>query len=203
MFNDFSIMRYIANIVTSSKKTKYNIFYKICKNISEIDKALPTLVVGVGNAKQSFGDDLNYINRKIDEKTFWTYKITEKRSSYENDLEKFNLLVTKDFKNSINYKYINLLTSSLSIKKRLLSFLSENDVWYYVTNNMIYISYGVNVLGISLDECEYLGIKKEKIFNKLKKHTQNIMSSNRLLFDNELFINDNIMTSAMFCYLNT
>lgn len=203
MFNDFSIMRYIANIVTSSKKTKYNIFYKICKNISEIDKALPTLVVGVGNAKQSFGDDLNYINRKIDEKTFWTYKITEKRSSYENDLEKFNLLVSKEFKNSINYKYINLLTSSLSIKKRLLSFLSENDVWYYVTNNMIYISYGENVLGISLDECEYLGIKKEKIFNKLKKHTQNIMSSNRLLFDNELFINDNIMTSAMFCYLNT
>jgi hypothetical protein len=51
-------MKYIANILSKSKKYKFNEFINVTTSLDDIDKSVPTLVVGTDLAKKLFGDKL-------------------------------------------------------------------------------------------------------------------------------------------------
>ena len=82
--------------------------------------------------------------------------------------------------------------------------MKHPDTSILFSDRMFYISYDNTVIGISLDECEYLGIRKEKIIRKLQRYFKNVTSKERLSqkIDTNFFDNDDILLSAMFCYLN-
>lgn len=202
-------MKYIANIVTKSNAYKFNNFIKICKNYFEVDKTIPTLIVGVENANifVSEGYDNkrpNYVFRQIDNNVFWTFSTMEKRSDNEHDVEKFKKYIIKELKTKINYTFLNVLTFSKTRMKDFISFLKSgrDNICYYVTDAMLYIAFDDKVWGVSLDDCEYIGVKKEKIINKIKKVTDNIISDKRFLTENDknFFQNDDILMAAMFSY---
>lgn len=199
-------MRYIANIITKSKKYKFNELINVKSSVDEIDVSVPTLIVGTDMAKLYLGDKINYIKRDVSENVFWTYMTTEKRSENEKDVEKFKKYVFNTLKQKIKYHYFNVLTADLSEIKKFITFLrNDMEKFFYFTDKMLYISFGNNVIGISIDECEYLGVLKKKLAKKVKNEFKNVTSDK--LFSTKLdfsfFKNDNIVLSAMFCYLNS
>lgn len=200
-------MRYIANIITNSNTYKFSSLININCSINDIDKSIPTLIVGIDNIKTFFKKEkINYLFRQIDETTSWTYSKIEDRSKNEEDVEVFKKKLLKNLKNKIVYNYVNVLTLS---KRKMFCFLRflKNDIvkYFYFTDKMLYISYEDTVLGISLDDCEYMGFTKEKIKNKVLKNFKNIASHSRYWSNDEkiFFQNDEILLSAMFCYVNS
>ena len=199
-------MKYIANIISKSKKYKFNDLFNVTTNVKEIDSSVPTLIVGTELANTFAGEKLNYYNRQINENTFWTYTTMEKRSSNEEDVKKFNNIVLKNFKNNIKYTYISIISSSRQRIRRLIEFLNNNpNTSFLFSDTMLYISFENNVMGISLDECEYLGINKKKLAQKILKKFKNVASFKTIegKIDKDFVKNDDILISAMFCYLNS
>jgi hypothetical protein len=200
-------MKYIANIITKSKSYNFSSLINVNYSINEIDKSIPTLIVGIDNVKTIFNKDkINYLFRQIDETTSWTYSTIEDRSKNEEDVEIFKKKILKILKNKIQYKYVNVLTLS---KQKMFCFLRflKNDImkYFYFTNKMLYIAYEDTVLGISLDDCEYIGLNRDRIKNKVLKNFKNIASHSRYWSNDEklFFQNDEILLSAMFCYANS
>jgi hypothetical protein len=199
-------MKYIANIVTKSKKYKFNDFINVVESLEDADTSVPTIVVGTELAKSCFGDNLNHIVRKIDENMFWTYSVTEKRTANENDIENFKKYIIKNLKKKIDYRFFNVLTiGKCSVVRKMFRIMMKHpDTSIFFTDRMFYISYDNTVIGVSIDECEYLGIRKEKIIRKLQRYFKNITSIEHLSqkLDINFFENNDILLSAMFCYLN-
>ena len=198
-------MKYIANIVSKSKKYKFNEFINAVNTYDDIDVSVPTLIVGTEMAKSINGDKLDYINKKIDNNIFWTFSTVEKRSENEKDVKKFQELIIKELKKTIKYTFFSVLTNEKYKMKRLIRLLlTRTDIFYFFTEKMLYISYDNNVVGISLDECKYIGVSIDKIIKKINKRTNNITSFRNFTqkIDGKFFNNDEILLSAMFCYLN-
>lgn len=198
-------MKYIANVISKSKKYKFNEFINVTNSYKDIDHSVPTLIVGTEMVKSIFGNDISYIDRQINANTFWTYSVTEKRSVNEEDIEKFKNFVLKSLKKNIIYDYINVLTiENINIEDIFKSLEKKTNVFYLFTDKMMYFSYGDVVRGISLESCEYIGWKKEDVIKKITSFTKNVTSINRLPseIDKNFFKNDEILLTAMFCYLN-
>jgi hypothetical protein len=199
-------MRYIANVISKSKTYKFVPWINVSNTLDNIDISVPTLIVGTDMAKSYLGDKVNYINRKIGENMFWTYKITEKRSTNEEDVKHFKENVVSYLKKKVKYCNLNVLTCGKPILMRFLRFIKDNSkVCYVVSDKMLYVSYDDNVVGISFDEIEYLGLSKKRILEKIGKLENNKTSIQSFSekFDSDFFKNDEILISAMFCYLNS
>ena len=134
-------MRYIANVISKSKKYKFNDFINVTNSYEDIDVSVPTLVVGTEIVKSIFGENISYVDRKIDENTYWTFSVTEKRTANEDDIEKFKKLVIKKLRKKISYKYIDIGQYDLmDIDEFADAFLKNKDSFYLFTDKMLYIS---------------------------------------------------------------
>lgn len=199
-------MRYICNIISKAEKYKFNRFINLTTKMENIDKTIPTLAISITNAEKLFGGKLDYINRFDGVNSYWTFATTEKRSENERDIEKFKKLIVKTLKKRIKYQFFNILTCTRTRFKKFINFLN-NDIKkvFYFTNKMLYIAYGDDVIGISLDDSEYIGIRKRKIYDVVKKNFEYVICSGSFLTDDEkdFFGNDDILIAAMFCYANS
>ena len=199
-------MRYICNIISKAEKYKFNRFINLTTKMENIDKTIPTLAISITNAEKLFGGKLDYINRFDGVNSYWTFATTEKRSENERDIEKFKKLIVKTLKKRIKYQFFNILTCTRTRFKKFINFLN-NDIKkvFYFTNKMLYIAYGDDVIGISLDDSEYIGVRKRKIYDVVKKNFEYVICSGSFLTDDEkdFFGNDDILIAAMFCYANS
>ena len=90
---------------------KVNEFIKVTNNKNNLDYSLPTLIVGKHNAKEIIGENnLQYLNRKVNDNLFWTFGKTERRDEFEKDVKKFNELITsqKYFKVKTSFAFFTL-----------------------------------------------------------------------------------------------
>ena len=71
----------IGNIVTIDN-IKVDENFNVVDSFDKIIEGIPTLVIGIDNATQSYGD-LNYIDRKINDLNYWTFSKKEKRGLFE------------------------------------------------------------------------------------------------------------------------
>ena len=198
-------MKYIANVVSKSKTYRFVPWINVSNTLEDIDMSVPTLIIGTDVARSYLGSDINYINRKVSQNVSWTYKVTEKRSTNEEDVKNFKENVISFLKKKINFTNFNALIADINQVKSFLSFLEEKDVCYVVGEHNIYIAYDDNVIGISFDDLEYIGVKKDKIITRIAKLKNNKISIQKFIkdFDSEFFKNDEILIAAMFCYLNS
>lgn len=179
-------MKKIGYIVSKRKINEQMDFVEVVNDISKIDDPTkPFLVIGYKEAKSLF-DDFDILKKQIDDKTFWTFSKTEKRTDHERDIIKFYEYIINNIYNNIKYYYINILKIKYNKFKKLYNILlySNDKNYIYFSKNMIYIYYNkVNILGISLDILNYLGISREKVLNKLK------MNKNNIIYTNDSFLN--------------
>ena len=169
-------MNCLGYIVSDSKIKNLKGFVEQVSDVSLADLTKPTLFVGVENARKNI-DGFSILKKKYGDNIFWTYKKTEKRVDFEDDINYFYNNIIYNISCNINYYYINILKLKYNKIKKLYNILfSSNKKYIYISNNMIYILYKNNdILGISLNLLEYIKIKKEKILDKLYSNKNNVI----------------------------
>lgn len=169
----------IANIVTDTLKTRFDIKVNKCKSLEEIDKSLPTLIIGLGNAKK-YINDFNILKKEYKEqKIWWTFLRTERMTDYQEDLQSFYETAIKYAVESIDYEYVDILDCGYKRSKNILKYLfaSNDEKIGYIDNNgsflFIYSRKYKKIWGFSLSTMKFYGINESSI-NKTIKNIRNI-----------------------------
>ena len=196
-------MKYIANILTNSK-LDISSFFHITSNFEEIDKTLPTLIIGWGEVKKLFPEQ-NILKNEIEENLYWTFSKREKRYKYEQDLENFIKKVTDNINNKINYHFFNYLLANANKRVSFINYINKGFCSIYYNSRFLYI-YCIKdeiTLGISLKDLNYIGINSKDFINSLLNQNNNIICDNLKCIDNNLFnlIKDNVKIIAYLNYL--
>lgn len=143
---------------------------------------VPKLIVGLTEAKkyaQEHGFEFDILEHVYPDGNWWTFKKTEKRDIYEKNVAKFKDYIKKRAVSSVKYYYVNLFKIPYTKKKTLYNIIVKNlynrkDNCVFCDGNMIYYPLkDNNVVGISLEIIEYLGINKEKVMDLIKSNQNN------------------------------
>lgn len=171
-------MEKLGYIVTDRKINNVKDFVGVVNDISLADPTKPVLLVGIENAKKNI-KDFSILKKKVNDKLFWTFKKTEKRVDFENDIDYFYNYIINNITSNIKYYYINILKLRYNKIKKLYNILFSGEKKYiYISNNMLYILYNGAVLGISISIMEYMKIDIKKFFRKLYSNKNNIICTN-------------------------
>lgn len=174
---------FLGNIV-SENKINIDCLFNISHNIDNINKEIPTLIIGWDFCKSIFSDlNLSILDKKINENTFWTFSKKEKRIDYEKDLKFFYEKCINSIGKNVKYRYINILTCGLNIIKNIIKKIHSNEsVYIYIYNNsFIYIYVDNEIIGIDFNSIDYLNINRKKIYKIL-------YGRNNKVFFNEEFL---------------
>lgn len=139
-------------------------------NNCKINENELTLLVGVDLVKKYFPDfKLKFLDRRISDNVYWTFSKFEKRNVYEEDLENFYNMVYDRIPKDIRYFPVSLLSNGYNYYKRFLNYLSNGSPKVIlVLNKEIYIYNNRTILGVSVDELDYVGISKGRVLDKLR-----------------------------------
>lgn len=166
---------YIANVITNGSATGVTEMAERISNFENADMSKPTLIIGKKNAESIFGkENIKVLNRNIKDNIVWTYAKNERRDDYLEGIKNFNSFVFDALKQKVKYKYFDVFHTNYSTvrdfilymgnKQRKVVYLKKDHIYFYTKNS---------VYGLDLRECEYLGVKKEKIV-KIIKNAKNI-----------------------------
>ena len=157
-----------GNILTT-EDINIEYFNKV-EDLSSIKNDLPTLIIGWEETKRIIGEDkVSILHKSINDSLYWTFNQKERKVDFEIDIINFKNICLTQIENKIKYVYVDVLhNSKRKIKKILRKILDLKTTLTYINNkNMLYI-FGDNlVFGIDLNICEFIGIKKNKILNKV------------------------------------
>ena len=172
----------IGNIITSENIDIKN--YNIINNIDLINNDLPTIIIGWNETKNIVTDKpISILHKKINDNLYWTFTKKERKVDYEKDIINFESICLKFIESKIKYIYVDVLHSSKRKIRKILNKIKvfKTIVTYINNRNMLYI-FGDNLIfGIDLNICEFIGVKKNKIINKVNS------ISNVTLRQNEIF----------------
>lgn len=156
-------------------ETKYNGLsddvIKVVKNEDECIINVPKLIVGLSSAKEYanvHGFEFDILNHNFPDGNMWTFKKTEKRDIYEENIIEFKNYIIKTISEKVNYYYINIYNLRFKDIKRLYDIIFNNklnrDINYiFIDKEMLYYPLeNGNVMGISFTHLKYIGIDKEK-----------------------------------------
>lgn len=179
----------LAIIYTNNKDFESDSLITV-KKIDEYseNKDIPSIIIGKSNAELLFGKEkIKVLNREIQKNLYWTYSKHEKRSEMERDIAMFNENIFKYLIKNTDYTFIDIYQLKYGEYKKLIKFFNESDIKFiYITNNHIYCLKNKKVVGLSLDDLEYVGIRKEKVISKIKENNKNFV------FFNDYFIKNTI-----------
>jgi hypothetical protein len=196
-------MRTLGYIVSKRKVNDCVGFVSVVSDISKVeDRTLPTLIVGIEEAKK-YRKDFSILDKRLGGNLFWTFGKTEKRSDYEYDINRFFCHIMDNEIGKIRYYYVNPFKLKFSKAKALLNIVfNEKDKYVFVDKSMIYIYYNNYVLGVSTQVCEYIGIGKEKILKLVKSNKSNKICYNDSFLDSNFkkIISDKKYATA-YCYM--
>ena len=171
-------MKTIGYIVTDRKLNDIEGFVEQVNDYSEADPTKPILIIGWQNAKTFEGYN-NILDRKLGDKLFWTFKKSESRYEFEQDLKKFYAFVRNNILNNLEYYYIDIFKLKYSKLKKLYNIFNSDDRKnIYINNGLIYTMYNNKVLGVSLEVLEYCGIKRDKVLSLLDSNPNNTLFYN-------------------------
>ena len=200
---------YIGRIITKSKNVDTIEFVDVTNDKSLAkDCTIPTLVIGKKNIQELVGENnVHFLNKKVSDNLYWTFGKTENRNEYEKDLKTFNTMLLSKLSNSIEYKYLNVLTEPLSKVKRFIGFMhNQNGKVVYISYDMMYVYCKNTVYGVSLADLAYIGVKRDKIIRKLKQNQNIVIITNNYFLTKDIkrYINGNkILVPYIFFLQNT
>jgi hypothetical protein len=173
---------YVANIVT---KTNLNVdkYFNIVQSIDEIIDDLPTLVIGWDIVK-TINPNADFIDKKLSNNIYWTFKKTERRDIFEEDLyyfikHSYNLLIK-----NIEYIFIDLiLFSDSELKATFKKIKKSPKVIGYKYNNMLYLYTDKTIYGFDLKLLKYLDLDSDKTIEKIKPYCSVFLTDTNILIE--------------------
>ena len=192
-------MKKIGNIIVSSPNSKVDDCYNKFLSLSNIDNNLPTMIIGLKNAKQNIENFSIFKKEYRNNMLWWTFSETEKRSDYDKDMQNFYEVCINNIINNIKYYNININELTYSKIKKLIKYIKNNNKKiYYIDNNKFVFIYDIektkNIYGISLNTCAFYGISKEKILKLIVSNSKNEQKKNFYEIPNKVrrIVNDQI-----------
>jgi hypothetical protein len=172
----------VANIVSTNKVIVSDEF-NVVTSLDQIIQGLPTLVIGFDVVNKKF-PDFNILSKQLGPNLFWTYKRTEKRDKYEEDLTWFMAYSYQELVKDLNYVFVDPIQYPLkSIKKILRKIDTLTSPVVYYNGRMVYI-YGENItFGIDIKLLNFIGLKTEKIINKIKSKSSVFLEGNKIIIE--------------------
>ena len=172
----------IGNIVTLDN-IKVDDNFNIVNSFNDIIQDIPTLVVGIDDAKKSYGK-LNYIDRKIDDLNYWTFSKKEKRLLFEEDLFYFIENSYKNLTNRIEYIFVDvILYDDEKVKKIIKKIKSFNSNISFLTDKMLYIYSDKYIFGFDIKQIEYVKGDIDKFISKMKSLSKDFLLNNEILIE--------------------
>ena len=172
----------IGNVVCE-RHIKIDKNFNLIKSTDEIIENLPTLIVGLDNAK-SFTDKISYLDRKINTNTFWTFTRLEKRDLFEEDLFYFIKFSYDELLKLANFKFIDLILSdSDKINKVFNNIKSSDRVITFSYENMVYVHINYMIYGFDLRQVDYIGKSKNIFIDKIKDMSNVFLSDEKILIE--------------------
>lgn len=202
------MQKYIGNIIVSNLKYKIDDCFKKCLSYSDIDDTLPTLIIGLENARVNI-PDFNILRREYNENNmlWWTLSKTEKRIDYDKNIVDFYEFCINNILKNVQYTNINIFNLNYTKIKKCINFVRNNSKkYFYIDNNKFIFVYDIEnsngkkyIYGFSLNTISFLGISKKKVIKMLKENPKNIQISNFYLMPNNVrkIIKDNIVSKIV------
>lgn len=175
--------KYIGNIFVSNNNYKTDTCFKKCLSFEEVDKSLPTLIIGLENAKE-YIEDFNILKKSYnDNMLWWTFTKMERRTDYEKDIVLFQEFCINNIVKDIKYYLINYTSLTYSKAKKCLRYINNtNKKYYYIDNNKFVFVYDVaktrNIYGFSLNTSAFFGLSKNKIVSIISNNPNNRQMTN-------------------------
>lgn len=180
-------MEKLGYIVADRKPNNLKGFVEFTSDFSSVDSTKPVLVIGYKRAKEILGDKFNILDKNISKNVSWTFKKTEKRIDYDEDIDKFYKACINNIIYNIKYYYINIIKLKYNKIKKLYNIIfSNNKKYIYINNGMLYLKYNDCVMGISLTILQYCGINTDKILTRITNNSLNVVYNETTPFVKEL-----------------
>jgi len=172
----------VANIVTNSN-INIDKYFNVVGTLDEIVQGLPTLVIGWDIVK-TINPDADFVDKKLSEEIFWTFKKTERRDIFEEDLYNFIIYSYGKLIKNIDYKFIDLISYSETELKNTFKFIKKlKKVVGYKYKNMLYI-YGENTIyGIDIKLVDYVGYNVDETLNKIISYFTVFLENEEILIE--------------------
>jgi hypothetical protein len=172
----------IGNIVISDK-LKVDENFNVVNSLDDTIEGIPTLIVGLGIANK-LGIKLNYVDRKIDDKTYWTFSKKEKRNIFEEDLFYFIENSYNSLINNIDYTFIDVVLFSDDEVKSIFNYIKKSsDVVSTHIDDMLYIFMDKRIFGIDLNQIKFVGGDVEKLVTRIKRWSNVFLDNKEILIE--------------------
>lgn len=164
-------MKELGYIVCDKPLKRMNLCLKVIglSDFKDRDITMPTLIVGWENAKLLLGEKFNILENKVNDTLYWCFYKNEKRTIYDRVMNEFIRNIVLNLHKQIPYKSINIFRLNKSDVKNLLKSFYEIEQTVFISDKTIYVYNKKLIYGISIEELEYFGIRKERIINILMK----------------------------------
>ena len=172
----------IGNVITD-EKVKLDKKFNISNSLDDIIDTIPTLIIGLDNAKK-LNTKLNYLDRKIDDNTFWTFNKKEKRVLFEEDLFYFIEHSYSLFRNKINYKFVDMILSESKYINNIFDELSDAErIISFTTLDMVYVFLDETVYGFDLRQVTFRGRNKNTFIELIKSFSDVFLDDDKILIE--------------------
>jgi len=177
----------LANIVSTSKIEAPDEF-NVVKSINSVIDGLPTLIVGYDFVNKHY-PDFDITNIELKPNLFWTFKRTEKRDKYEEDLNWFIKKVYEDLTNKLIYLFVDPIQyRPRTLRKIVRKIYSLTDPIVYKHKEMLYI-YGEGLIfGVDLKLLSFVGINPDKVKQKISLISKMFLKENEILIEYQNYI---------------
>ena len=193
----------IANILSNNDVKAPNEF-NVVNTLDEIINGLPTLIVGYDYVNKAF-PDFDITNNKLADNLYWTFKRTEKRDKYEEDLNWFIKKAYLSLVKDVLYISIDPIQhrpkTLFKIVRKLYSI--ENKV-AYLDGNMVFIYGDKIIFGVDLELFKFVGFDIDKIKNKIKYNSTHFLDKNSIFIEYKKVVqllDDKVMYIPYLAYL--
>lgn len=175
-------MKKIANIVSENTINVSEIF-NVVKTMDEIQHGLPTLIVGLDLADKLY-PDFDITNICLVPNVYWTFKKTQKRDKYAEDLNFFINKVYTDMLKGVTYYFVDLIQNQTKTLKRVIKKIREfKHIITYIHKDMVYLYSDNLIFGIDLKLAKYIGMDVDKLISKIKSISTVFLTNDEILIE--------------------
>lgn len=172
----------VANIV-SVNSIDVSQDFNVVDSMDKIIHGLPTLIVGYNLVDKAY-PDFDILDICVTENIYWTFKKTEKRDKFTEDLDWFITKVYNDLVKDINYVFVDPIQfRPQTIIKIIRKIYNIKNIITYVNDNMVYIYGEKLIFGVDLRLLRFMGVDTNKLLNKLKEKSADFLIDKEILIE--------------------
>lgn len=172
----------VANIV-STNKVNVSDEFNVVSSMDNIIQELPTLIIGIETVIKIY-PDFNILDICLAPDIYWTFKRTEKRDKYEEDLNWFIRKVYNDHMKDLTYVFVDPIQHKpRTLRKIIRKITSLTDIVTYVHDDMVYMYADKLIFGIDLKLLHYMHMDTLKIKDKIKRISKDFLDDKKILIE--------------------